>query len=73
MVEAGLEPMEALVAATKNSATVCQVQQSLGTLEAGKLADVIAINGNPAQDITNLRNIDFVMKDGGIVRNSMSA
>ena len=71
MVEAGLEPMEALVAATKNSAAVCQVEQTLGTLAVGKLADVIAVNGNPARDITHLRNIEFVMKDGAIVRNDI--
>ena len=70
MVEAGLSEMEALLAATRNAAEVCQVSDSLGTLEVGKLADMIAVDGNPVEEIRHLRNINFVMKDGEVIRNS---
>lgn len=72
MVEAGLDEMDALQAATKNAAEVCQVGDRLGTVEAGKLADLIAVAGNPAETISDLRNIEFVMKDGDVIRNSIA-
>lgn len=71
MVRAGLSPMEALQAATRNAAEVCQVADQLGTLEAGKLADIIAVPGDPIADIRALRDIRLVMKDGVVVRNSL--
>jgi imidazolonepropionase-like amidohydrolase len=71
MVQAGLSPAEALAAATRNAAEVCQVAGDLGTLEAGKFADIIAVPGDPAADIRALRAIQFVMKDGVVVRNSL--
>lgn len=73
MVQAGLSSMEALQAATRNSADVCQVSDRLGTLEAGKLADIIAVLGDPIADIRVLRQIRFVMKDGVVVRNSLGS
>jgi imidazolonepropionase-like amidohydrolase len=71
MVRAGLSEMEALMAGTKNTATLCQVADRLGTLEVGKIADVIAVEGNPVTDIEALRKVRFVMKDGEIVRNTL--
>jgi imidazolonepropionase-like amidohydrolase len=70
MVRAGLSEMEALMAATRNTADLCQVSDRLGTLEVGKTADVIAVGGNPVADIKALREIKFVMKDGEVVRNA---
>jgi imidazolonepropionase-like amidohydrolase len=70
MVYAGLSETEALMAGTKNTAELCQVADRLGTLEVGKIADVIAVEGNPVTDIKTLRKIVFVMKDGEIVRNA---
>jgi imidazolonepropionase-like amidohydrolase len=72
MVRAGLSPMQALQSATKNSADLCGISQTLGTLEKGKLADLIAVAGNPVADIANLGDVRFVMKDGSVVRNSLA-
>jgi imidazolonepropionase-like amidohydrolase len=72
MVESGISEMEALMAATSNAAEVCQVADRLGTLQAGKLADLIAVAGNPLDAIRNLREIRLVIKDGQVVRNSLA-
>ncbi len=69
MVRAGLSPMEAIQAATLNAAELCQVADQVGTLETGKFADIIGTPADPSTDITALRDIRFVMKDGEIVRN----
>ncbi len=71
MVEAGLAPMRALQAATQMAAELCQIEDQLGTLEEGKLADIVAVEGNPLEDITNLRHINFVMKGGQVMRSSI--
>lgn len=68
-VEAGMNPVEALRAATINPATMLGAQDDLGTLEEGKYADVIAITADPVKDISALRTIGFVMKGGQVVRN----
>jgi imidazolonepropionase-like amidohydrolase len=70
MVQAGLSEMEALMAATKNSAELCQVADRLGTLEVGKIADIVAVEGNPAANIESLRKMRFVMKDGEVIRSA---
>lgn len=64
MVEAGMAPMEAIKSATMQAARVLEMDQEIGSLETGKLADVIAVSGNPLRDITVLENVDFVMKEG---------
>ncbi|MBZ4416541.1 amidohydrolase family protein [Myxococcus sp. RHSTA-1-4] len=69
LVEAGLPPAEALRAATVNAAELLGVSDRLGTLEPGKLADVVAVPGNPLQDIRATRKVFFVMKEGVIHRN----
>jgi imidazolonepropionase-like amidohydrolase len=63
---AGMTPMEVIVAATRNSARACGQGDSLGTLEAGKLADVIVVAGNPLDDLRALENIRFVVLGGQI-------
>ncbi|MHA3683491.1 amidohydrolase family protein [Leucobacter sp. HY1910] len=63
----GMTPMEAIVAGTKTSAECCRVDDILGTVEAGKLADIVVIDGDPLQDIslvTDSSKILLVMKDG---------
>jgi imidazolonepropionase-like amidohydrolase len=64
MVEAGLRPMEALVSATKNAAAVMGREKELGTLEKGKIADLVILDGDPQFDIKNTRKISRVMKAG---------
>lgn len=73
MVEAGLPPVEALRAATVNAAELLGVSSTLGTLEPGKLADVVAVPGNPLQDIRKTESVFFVMKEGVIYRNDAQA
>lgn len=69
MTDLGMSPMEALKSATGNDAELLGVSQKLGTLEKGKLADIIAIPGDPTQDITATERVSFVMKEGKIIRN----
>lgn len=68
MVEAGMPPMETIKTATQYASTVLEMDQQIGTLEAGKFADVVAVKGNPLEDITLLEQIDFVMKEGKIYK-----
>jgi imidazolonepropionase-like amidohydrolase len=68
LVEAGLPPAEALRAATVNAAELLGLSATLGSLEPGKLADVVAVPGNPLQDIRATQKVFFVMKEGVIHR-----
>lgn len=69
LVEAGLTPMEAIVTATLNASRHVQMEDEIGTLEVGKFADIIAVDGDPLADITELKDMDFVMARGIIRRN----
>src|ERR1700694_4059221 len=69
MVDLGMQPIEALKSATGNDAELFGIAQKTGTLEKGKLADVIAIPGDPSADITATERVSFVMKEGKIIRN----
>ncbi|HBY94374.1 MAG: amidohydrolase family protein [Ardenticatenaceae bacterium] len=60
----GMSPMDAIVAGTRSAATVLGLEGMVGTLEAGKVADVISVKGNPLEDLTLLRNVQMVMKAG---------
>ncbi len=64
MTEAGMPPMEAFRTATYNAADLLGQLDNLGTLEAGKLADIVAVPRNPLDDIAVMENVSFVMKDG---------
>ncbi len=66
-VRDGATPWQALIAATRNSAAICGVGNELGTIEVGKLADLIVVGGNPLEDIQNVRQLKLVLKDGVVV------
>jgi imidazolonepropionase-like amidohydrolase len=73
LVDGGLAPADALRAATSIDAELLGVANKLGTLEAGKLADVVAVPGDPLQDIRRTEQVFFVMKEGVIYRNDRAA
>ena len=71
---AGYTPMEVITMATKVNARLLQMEEQLGTLESGKLADVLLVDGKPDEDIRVLRRSDhvkLVIQDGRIVKNAM--
>ena len=68
MVEAGMPPLEAIRAATLHGALVMGVDKDLGTLEAGKFADIVAVPGDPSKNITVMSRMAFVMKDGVVYK-----
>ncbi|MCI0657084.1 MAG: amidohydrolase family protein, partial [Acidobacteria bacterium] len=67
MQSAGMTPMEVLVASTRTAAQACGRADRIGTLEAGKEADLLVVEGDPSQDIKNLRRLRYVMR-GGVLR-----
>ena len=69
MVDLGMPPIEALKSATANDADLFGIAQKTGTLEKTKLADIIAMPGDPTTDITATERVSFVMKEGKIIRN----
>jgi imidazolonepropionase-like amidohydrolase len=66
-VRDGATPWQALLAATRHGAAVCGVGNELGTIEVGKLADLIVVGGNPLEDIQNVRQLKLVLKEGVVV------
>lgn len=68
MVEAGMPPMEALYAATVSAADLLDQSEHLGSLEAGKIADIIAVPRDPLTDISVLSEVTFVMKEGVVYK-----
>jgi imidazolonepropionase-like amidohydrolase len=68
MVEAGMPPLFVLQAATMHAAELLKQSKDLGSVEPGKLADVIAIDGNPLEDVTRMQHVSFVMKDGVVYK-----
>jgi len=69
-VEAGMTPLQALRSATIESATMLRAQRDIGSLEAGKYADILAVNADPLKNISALRNIVMIMKGGTVYRNA---
>jgi imidazolonepropionase-like amidohydrolase len=59
--------MQAIVAGTKNGALACRMQKDLGTVEVGKLADVLILDADPLADIANIRKLRTVIKEGRMV------
>ena len=73
MVDLGMTPIDALRSATSIDAELFGIAQKVGTLEKGKLADIIAMPGDPTADITATERVSFVMKEGRVVRNGPAA
>ena len=68
MAQGGLSPMEAIVAATRNGAELIDMEDQIGTIEAGKLADLIVVDGNPLENLPDLAKVELVFKDGTLYR-----
>ena len=72
LVKGGMTPLQALQAATMNGAALLNWSDRIGTIEPGKFADIIAIDGDPTKDINAIENVVFVMKDGAVFRNDLA-
>ena len=68
MVQAGMPPMYVIQAATTHAAQLLHKADALGQIQPGRAADVVAVPGNPLEDITALQRVSFVMKDGTIYK-----
>ena len=72
MVQWGMAPAQALRTATFNSADLIGRSKDVGSLQTGKFADIIAVSGDPIQDITLMQHVGFVMKGGVIYKDKLT-
>jgi imidazolonepropionase-like amidohydrolase len=68
MKDAGMTPMQIIIAGTQNAARVCNLENELGTIEPGKIADIIIVKDNPLEDLESLLNVQMVIHNGEIIR-----
>jgi imidazolonepropionase-like amidohydrolase len=73
MIEAGMSPMDAIKSATINAAELLGEKEKLGSIEAGKLADIVAVDGDPLKDPKVFGRVVFVMKDGTVYKQPLAA
>ncbi len=66
-VELGMTTLQAITAGTKNGAIACKMQKDLGTIEVGKLADVVVLDADPVADIHNIRKVNRIVRDGRVI------
>ena len=66
--DAGLSDEDVLASATRVGAEILKMEDKLGTLEAGKLADILVVGSNPLEDIQNLQDVKLVVADGRVIR-----
>lgn len=71
MVEWGMTPLQAIQSATIGNADLFGRVDQIGSIEVGKLADIIAVQGNPLENIQELESVDFIMKDGEVYKNAI--
>jgi imidazolonepropionase-like amidohydrolase len=72
MAEAGMTPMQIIVAATLHGARVSNLEGQLGTLESGKIADLLVVDGDPLADLEDLQRVRLVVRDGVVIRDELS-
>ena len=68
-VRLGMTPLQAIQSGTLNGADLLGWSDKIGTIEAGKWADIVAVDGDPLQDVSTLEHVKFVMKGGAVVKN----
>lgn len=68
MVQFGMSPMQAIVAGTTGAAALLGLERDIGTIAAGRRADIVAVRGNPLQNVAVLERVDFVMQDGRVFK-----
>ena len=73
MVKFGMTPSQAIRAATTNAADLIGRSKDVGSVEAGKYADIIAVSADPLQDVRALENVGFVMKGGVVYKDTITA
>lgn len=71
MQDAGMTPMQVIIAATKNGAHVCNLENEIGTLQSGKMADILVVAGNPLEDLKALADVRLVIHGGVVIRNEL--
>jgi imidazolonepropionase-like amidohydrolase len=71
-VKWGASPVYTLRMATTVNAEIIHMSDKLGTIEKGKFADIIAVSGDPLQDISEMQHVKFVMKGGAVIRNDIA-
>ncbi len=63
--------MQIILSGTKNAAEVCGIEKDIGTLEKGKIADVIVVEGDPLADLKNMKNVKVIIRSGKIIQKNL--
>jgi imidazolonepropionase-like amidohydrolase len=73
MVQGGMTPMQAIQSATMEGARLLRIQDKLGSIEKGKIADIVAVKGDPLADISAMLDVSFVMKEGVVYKSELES